>query len=282
MYSFRLKYQKCKLSSVIFFLFYFFFSFNSHSNSSLNTITIWGEFHPPLNALPNEPDPGFMIEIAQTLFEKHGYRVEYILGPRARGVKMVQEGKIDCVVNAKVKDHNVLTFPEQPWSYHAATLYANHNSSFAFNSLSDLKHVKLGAISGLKYDNGQLDEYIESHPENISFSYGNRAMENQVLKLESYKTDVLVSCPLLMRGQLSFMDYPQDKFKVIGEIKAFVGMYLGCEKGRARTEKFIDLINETIPKMRKNGELQEILDKYGQIDWIGIHRELGRYTNEQF
>ena len=212
-----------------------------------------------------------MIEIAKAIFEKNGHSINYVLGPRVRGVKMVQEGKIDCVVNAKIKDHHFLAFPNEPWGYHAATLFALPDSTFNYVDITQMKQVTLGAIAGMRYDNGAIDAYLDTQHENISFSYGESAMEKQVNKLLNRRTDVMVSCPLLMRGQLKVMGHPNSKVKNVGEAKPFVGMYLACGQGRERTEKYIKEINKTLPLMRESGELQTILDKYGQIDWLNIY-----------
>jgi len=239
-----------------------------------DTVSIWGEYHPPLNGYPTAAAPGFMIEIAQSIFEKSGHKVNYILGPRARGVKMVKEGDIDCVVNAKIKDHHFLAFPTEPWGYHAATLFSLPSSSFKYNDIGQLRDVHLGAIANTRYDNGSMDEYLKQNPNNVSFSHGTDALTRQVKMLLKDRVETIVSCPLLMRGQLKSMALANDSMKIVGEVKPFVGMYLACGEGNKRTEGYIDLLNNAIPEMRANGELQQILDKYGQIDWIDTYRSL--------
>lgn len=240
-----------------------------------DTITVWGEYHPPLNGEPGEENPGFMIEIAKSIFEKNGHTIDYILGPRTRGVHMVKSGVVDCVVNAKIMDHHFLSFPEQPWGYHAATLFALPESTFQYRNMAQLEKINLGAIAGMRYDNGLMDDYLEQKTDNVSFSYGNDAMKKQIKMLIGKRTDAIVSCPLLMRGQLESMGLSTETIKIVGEIKPFVGMYFACGRGYERTEGFISAINAAIPQMRKSGELQSILDKYGQIDWIEIYQSLG-------
>lgn len=244
------------------------------SISYAQTVSIWGEYHPPLNGKPDSEKPGFMIEIAQAIFKKHGYNINYKLGSRARGVMMVEEGKVDCIVNAKIKEHQSLAFPQEPWGYHAATIFAVPQSKLEFNDIEQVENINLGVIAGMRYDNGALDKYIEGKNDNVSFSYGNNAMESQVKKLLSGRTEAMVSCPLLMRGQLESMGLPMEAAKVIGEVKPFVGMYFACGKGQSKTENFIKMIDKEIPALRESGELQKILDKYGQIDWLSIHQSL--------
>ncbi|WP_085298743.1 substrate-binding periplasmic protein [Cognaticolwellia mytili] len=238
------------------------------------TVSVWGEYHPPLNGMPGDSNPGFMIEIASSILKKNGHTINYILGPRARGVQMVRSGEIDCVVNAKIKDHSFLAFPDEPWGYHAATLFALPTSKFQYQDIAQLKETKLGAIADMRYDNGQLDDYLKRKNQNISFSYGSKAMYSQVKKLVSGRTDLLVSCPLLMRGQLESMNFPVETVKIVGEVKPFVGMYFACGNKKKITRNMIEAINVAIPVMRKNGELKSILDKYGQIDWVDIHNSL--------
>jgi len=239
-----------------------------------DTVSIWGEYHPPLNGDPTDAKPGFMIEIAQSIFERNGHTMNYILGPRSRGVKMVKDGDIDCVVNAKIKDHHFLAFPTEPWGYHAATLFSLPSSSFKYKDIPQLKGVRLGAIASTRYDNGSMDEYLKQSPNNVSFSHGKDALTRQVRMLLKNRVETIVSCPLLMRGQLKSMGLASDSMKSVGEVKPFVGMYLACGRGNKRTEGYVSLFNNAIPKMRASGELQKILDKYGQIDWIDIYRSL--------
>ena len=238
------------------------------------TISIWGEYHPPLNGNKDDENPGFMVEIAQSIFAKNGYSINYILGSRFRGVNLVKEGEIDCIMNAKIKDHHFLSFPEEPWGYHAATLFALPNSSFQYEEMNQVKEVQLGAIAGMRYDNGKMDEYLNKPTDNISLLYGEDAMEREIKMLLNKRIEVLVSCPLLIRGQLESMQLPTDTIKIVGEIKPFVGMYLACGRRRAKTEEYIKMINQAIPLMRESGELDTILKKYGQIDWLEIYQSL--------
>lgn len=250
------------------------FSLSLSHTAFSDTISIWGEYHPPLNGAKDDENPGFMIEIAQSIFEKNGHTIDYVLGPRSRGVNFVKKGEIDCVVNAKIKDHHFLAFPDEPWGYHAATLFALPNSSFNYQAMDQVKEKKLGAIAGMRYDNGPMDEYLKERPKNVSFSYGDDAMEREIKMLLKGRVDLLVSCPLLMRGQLEAMSLPTKTIKIVGEIKPFVGMYLACGNGQEKTRKYIGMINEGVQAMRKSGELDAILKKYGQIDWLDIHQTL--------
>jgi polar amino acid transport system substrate-binding protein len=265
-------YQKI-LKKVIANFCYLTVLFGSHL-AFADTITIWGEYHPPLNGNPEDSNPGFMIEIAESILKRNGHTIKYTLGSRARGVQMVREGEIDCVVNAKVKDHNFLAFPSEPWGYHAATLFALPESKFQYRDITQLETIRLGAIAAMRYDNGPLDDYLKEKKNNVSFSYGDDAMSKQIKKLGAGRTDLIVSCPLLLRGQLESMDLPIQTFRTVGEVKPFVGMYFACENTKQRTREIINNINIAIPIMRENGELKSILDKYGQIDWIDIHKSL--------
>lgn len=237
-------------------------------------ISVWGDYHPPLNGDNDDENPGFMIEIAQAVFAKHGYSINYILGPRSRGIEFVRQGEIDCIVNAKLKDHQFLAFPKEPWGYHAATLFALPNSSFQYEEMDQVKQVQLGAIAGMRYDNGDMDEYLNKPTDNISFLYGENAMEREISMLLKERVEVLVSCPLLMRGHLKSMQLPADAIKTVGEIKPLVGMYFACGNDQEKTQSYIEMINNAIPAMRKSGELALILKKYGQVDWFETYQSL--------
>lgn len=240
-----------------------------------DTITVMGEFHPPLNGNPDDAEPGFMIEIAEAIFSKHGHTIEYTLGPRPRAVMMARMGEVDCVVNAKIKSHNFLEFPEQPWGYHAATLFALPSSAYQYQGIDQLQHVTLGAIAGMGYDNGPLDAYLQEKTDKVVMSYGEYAMDKQMKMLFHKRIETIVSCPLVMRGHLKTMGISLGRIKNVGEVKPFVGMYFACGSNR-RTLEYIRLINETLPELRQSGELQAILDKYGQIDWLDIYNALNQ------
>ena len=244
-----------------------------------DTITIMGEYHPPLNGYPDEKNPGFMVDIANLIFTKHGHQIRYILGPRMRGVKMAKEGKINCVVNAKIMEHGALEFPTEPWGYHAATLFALSSSNFEYKGIEQLNDISLGATASERYDNGPLDEYLTSKGSNVSLSYGKNALERQIRKLVKGRVDSIVSCPLVMRGQLREMNVNEDLLKIVGEVKPFVGMYFACGRKNRKNKEYISIINKEIPLIRENGQLKRILDKYGQTDWIDIHNKLKKKSD---
>lgn len=260
------------LYNFILLIFLYILSFSNKINAE--SISVWGEFHPPLNGSPDDKDPGYMIEILQYILEKNGHTLEYILGPRSRGARMVEAGEINCLVNAKRKSHHYLEFPDEPWGYHAATLFALPDSTFKYENIAQIKKMSLGVIAGERYDNGPLDLYIEEKSRNVLFLYGYAAMEQQVNTVLKKRVDLVVSCPLLMRGQLKSMEMPLEALKTVGEVKPFVGMYLACGKDQPRAKNIVELINKEIPIMRASGKLQSILDKYGQIDWAQLHQSL--------
>lgn len=244
------------------------------NKSNAEEVSVWGEFLPPLNGKPNDKNPGYMIEIFNYILEKNGHSLNYTVGPRIRAFEMVKAGRIDCLINAKINEDSFLKLPDEPWGYHAATVFARPESLFQYQNIDQLDNVDIGAIAGVNYDNGPLDSYLNKKAPNMLFSYGDNAMEAQVNTLLKKRVEVIVACPVLMRGQLKSMGLPFKALKTVGEVKPFVGMYLACGSDKPRTRNIIELINREVPLMRASGKLQTILDKYGQTDWIDLHQSL--------
>lgn len=237
-------------------------SFSAHAD----VVTILSDKWYPMNGIPNSSRPGYMIEIAQNILNKNGHSLDYRLAPWKRSILEVRRGSVDCVVGAHKSDAEDFVFPENSWGNASFEFYTTAASSWMYQSLDQLNSVKLGAISAYSYG-PELDEHINrSNPINVQLTTGETALEQNISKLLANRIDVIIAHKLVMDAQLQELNIDKE-IKSAGALEFTELMYIACSPNKESSKEYIQLFSEGIIELRKNGELEKILEKYGIEDW---------------
>lgn len=65
-----------------------------------DTIRIKADEWCPFNCLPDTDSKGYMIELAEKIFEKAGHRIKYEVMPWSRSIDHARKGKIEAIAGA--------------------------------------------------------------------------------------------------------------------------------------------------------------------------------------
>jgi len=250
-------------------ILYGLISFLSTSLSTLacaDVVTVLSDKWYPMNGDPNSSRPGYMIEIAQNILNKNGHSLDYRLAPWKRSILEVRRGSVDCVVGAHKPDAEDFVFPKNSWGEATFKFYTTAKSSWNYQSISQLNTVKLGAISAYSYG-PELDRYIKGskHP-SVQLTTGEKALEQNIRKLLANRIDTVIAHELVMSAQLKTLNISSD-IKSAGALEFTELMYIACSPNKESSKKYIQLFSDGIVELRKNGELKQILQKYGIEDW---------------
>ena len=234
-----------------------------------DTVTIRADEWYPYNGDPDSDHPGYMIELANTIWGEAGYNVDYRLMPWERALEATRYGNIDCVVGVTPDEAPDFVFPEEPQGSSAPHMYVEKESVWNYQGIESLKDVRLGVIGGYAYDMGELDAYImeqELSSGRVQVMKGNNALEQNIRKLLSKRIDALAESPSVMVTKLAEMGLT-DQIRDAGEIGEPVLIYIGCTPTNPRSYELGRLLSAGIREMRSNGALSTLLGRYGLSDW---------------
>ena len=231
------------------------------------TVSIRADEWYPVNGKDNGSHPGYMIELAREILTENGHRLDYQTLPWVGSITMVRKGSFDCVVGADTNDAPDFIFTQKTWGFIKPVFYVKKGKSWKFTGIDSLKHVRLGVIGSYAYSE-ELDKYVAQNKgsEKVQVVNADKALRQNIGKLLSNRLDVVVEFDLIMDAKLNELGYSQDVIPA-GELTSGEPLYLACGPNKPSSAKYVDMFSNGIIKMRENGTLQKILDKYGLADW---------------
>lgn len=230
------------------------------------TVTIRADSWYPMNGDPGADKPGYMIELAEAVFSKHGYDVEYRNMPWERALQSVRGGNHDCVVGAYESDAPDFLFPDESWGMDQSAFYAKPGGDWEYDGIESLSSVTVATIGGYAYGEA-LDEYRDNNPDRFEVLNANNALEQNIRKVAGGRVDVLLESPAVLEAQLQEMGMQGELVKV-GELGDPVPMYIACSPANEeRSKKLVNWVDEGTKALRDSGKLDEIMARYGLEDW---------------
>jgi len=220
------------------------------------------DYWEPYNAVPNSDEPGFQVEIAKRIFEDAGFTFEYKLVPFSRALRNVQSGTAHGTFGLyenEAKSNNLL-IPKNHLSIGQTYFYVLNDDDWKYQGVASLKEKFLGVIQNYEYDDGPLDEYIALNKNTISVQVitGDNALERNILKLIHSRITVTLEDEIVMNWKLNKMN-KKHLVKKAGVFNDSYKVYVAFTPTRPELIKIFD---EGYEKIKNNGELQKILDKY--------------------
>ena len=232
------------------------------------TITLVADEWPPFNAAPNSSEEGFMVDVARLIFGNEAIEVSYELLPWRRAVEMTRKGTYIGLIGASKTDAPDFVFPSEELSCNILSFYVRKDSSWSFRKQSDIEKVSLGVIAGYDYRQWLL-EYIQTHKNDmlkIQVMTGNNPLNRNIQKLLSNRIDAIVdneAAILYVARQMGVT----KMIKLAGYGTEVAKIYIAFSPNNADSQKYAEILSTGIVQLRRNGQLSEILSKYGLKDW---------------
>jgi polar amino acid transport system substrate-binding protein len=241
-------------------------------------ISIVADVWCPFNCDPNTDRQGYMIDIAKIVFAKHNIDIEYKVMPWARALSETESGKYNAVVGASKSDAPKFIFPQNELGRQVLMLYVKEGNDWQIdNNLTTdqaLKDIKLGVIIDYSYGKN-LDDYIEANKNNkalIELSSGDNALELNIKKLNIGRIDALLEAESVLDYFILEAKDKNYKLKKAGEFKNNLekdwnNLFIAFSPKNPNSARYAKILSDGVEDLRKSGELEKILAKYGLKDW---------------
>lgn len=232
------------------------------------TITLVADEWPPFNGKPGSQREGYIVDIARKVFESRGYRVVYTLAPWTRAIEMTRSGECDGAIGASKTDAAGLVFPREELAQNKLAFYVKKGNAWRYRGPASIEETTIGTIAGYDYRPWLL-AYIEANrddPARVQILHGDEPLKRNLIKLLNDRVKVVVDTEAAIRfvaKEMGILD--QVASAGYGDEPAFI--YVAFSPNKIESVRYAELLSEGIVAMRKSGELQKILDKYGLKDW---------------
>lgn len=248
-------------------LFLLSLAFN-HSSILADEVTIVSDRWPPYNGTPNSPAPGYVIEIAEYSLAKAGHTIHYQLWSWEKSIKLVNEGKRDCLIGDHRSSIPNYYFPELHVGVDQTVFVVRKGFDWRYTGMSSLAKIRIGNIYGYQYT-PDMHQYIQSQPGNLSNTKGKYAIESNLSALINGQLDAVIESKNVLLASLKKQDW-LDEVEFAGNVTEHYKIHFACTASNPAAAEYVRLITEGLTELRQTGQLNTILKKYGLADWQGL------------
>lgn len=219
---------------------------------------------------PNDVNKGFTTDIAQRIYEKLGYRVEFYALPWARAAAQAFNGELNGVLSAGKDETPLLMFPEVEIAVQSDCFIGRENDAWVPADADSFVNRHTIVFKGWANENAYRkimgdERYEELFDEfSIDEHYAQRVVNMVKLnRADAFWMDINVFNYYRNR----YNDLFAEQFKSLGCVK-FQKLYLALSPAYPElSKKLITEFDIGMDLLRKSGQLNGILQNYGLSDW---------------
>jgi polar amino acid transport system substrate-binding protein len=236
-----------------------------------DSITLVADSWCPYNCAPTSDKPGYVIEIAQAIYEPQGISVHYDIVPWTRALHATRRGKYTAVIGATKTEAKGCLFPQQPIGISTYHFYTTTEKTWKHTTIAALNAVTVGVIDGYNYSD-EMDAFILKHKDHrthVQIVSGDTATTQNIKKLFAGRIDVMLEDPNVVSNAL-MQTQRHDHLRDAGMLKTLESedaLYLAFSPKQKDSAALVKMFDEGINTLRANEKLEDILNKYGLVDW---------------
>ncbi len=258
------------MKRLIILVVYLFIVMFTSSTTFGDTITLVTDEYCPFNCDTKSEMPGFIIEFANIIFTRAGHKIECIEMPWARSILSTRAGKYNAIVGSYIEDAPDFIFPENEQGISRMAFFVKKGVSWRFTGIKSLQGIRIGVV--LSYSYGDiLDKYLKKHQNDdmkiqwVVGDMGNPLKQNTKKLLygrigtfiEEFKVFGMFAKKHGVTDQIEFAGYPDEGHN----------MYIAFSPKLLSSKKYAKILSDGMVALRRSGELEKIMNKYGFSDW---------------
>lgn len=221
-------------------------------------ITIVADQWCPINCEPNSDKPGYVVEVAQRIFNAVGHDVIYQKVPWKRAISGTQKGQYTAIIGATVNQENSgLILPQEHFCTLENDYYVQAGNTWVYQGPDSLKGKTLGIINGYFY--GNIQSYIDTGTIKTEKMTGDTALLLNLKKLIGGRFFALVDWGPVV-DNLAQQQGLSKEIVHAGRGGNTTPLYLGF--GSAHQD-YADIWDKGLKDLKSHGLLEPILQKYG-------------------
>lgn len=232
-----------------------------------DTITLKADYWMPFNG-DGKTETGYMLDVAKAVFEPLGHKIVYGTIPWEKALAECRTGKSTGVIGAATDDAPELVYPVEELGQSIQLFCVKAGSPWRYAGAASLKPIKLGIIKDYAYFK-ELDDYIRTNPSGVVYGTGDAPLEMNLARLAAGELGAVVDDRSVLKYTLAKMNL-QGKVNIApsgSEATKPSKLYIAFSPKNPKAGDYARILAEGVAELRKSGQLQKILAKYGLTDW---------------
>lgn len=215
----------------------------------------------------NDGKVGYLGDLLVETMKSRGHKVEFVEVSYTRGLELVREGKLDGTMACFREEAPDFVFPDFSLGKSNSTFFSLKNSTWEYTGSESLKEAKMiGIIDGYDYVDPTVMDYINKKPNNVLAIKGEKPLERLLEMLINGRITTIIEDKSVLEYKINQMD-KADLIKVTGVTDVVIDVFASFSPKKESSKEYAKILSEETIKMRKDGRLQVLLDKYGIKDW---------------
>ncbi len=232
-----------------------------------DTLTLKADNWMPFSG-DGKAETGYLLDIARAVFEPLGHKVVYATGPWDQAVAEGRSGKCTGILGASPEDAQDFIYPSEEQGTSVQLFCVRSGSPWKYAGVGSLKAIKLGIIKDYTYFQ-ELDDYIKANPSGVLITTGDDALKGNLLKLVQGELGAVVDDRSVLKFTIAKMNL-QGKVQIAlatADVVKPSKLYIAFSPKNPKSQDYARILSEGMATLRKSGQLQKILAKYGLTDW---------------
>lgn len=238
--------------------------------SAADEITIVADEWPPYNGKPNSTEPGYGIEIAKHIFEAAGHTVVYSIVPWNRAIRDAKNGEYNAIIGATKQEAPDFIFPEEEFGLSENAFFVKKGGSWEsweYKGAKSLLSARVGLIKEYSYGK-ELDRFFKVHKNSVQYVHGDDPLLLNINKLLIGRFDVTIEDSNVFLQKAMKMGVADQIIKVRSKKTTEDNrIYIAFSPKKSKSREYAGILTKGINNLRRSGELEIILAKYGLKDW---------------
>jgi len=203
---------------------------------------------------------GYSWDIVRTSFQEMGYTIQLTVVPWARGLEYIQKGKVDLLFPAgkNADREKVFDFPNEYVNKATFVIYLREKDNIKWENLESLKGLTIGVKRKFYYG----DKWKEATG---IIEYNVKTIEQGFRMLDAKRFDGFLGYEYNWDFVLKKLSW-KNKFRKLPVFDSSIE-YLVALKTNPKGKKFLKDFDIGKEKLRKNGKLKKIKNKWNYDDF---------------
>lgn len=209
---------------------------------------------------------GYLADIASTVFQKAGYKVELRIVPLGRAFMMCRKGRIDGLLALYEDDAPDLIHTKHAQGTSSSAFLTRKENPWKYTGMQSLNQVRnLGLVKDYEYP--IIGDFIRKHPDKVTMVKDKDSLKKRLEMMLRDRIDVLVDDSIVIKYTLKKMKLT-ELFTEAGNLGDSHPVNIAAfSPVIPESKKYAEILVNGIEELRKSGELDKIMDKYGLKDW---------------
>lgn len=218
-------------------------------------------------ASQNQGKVGYLGDLLVETLESRGHKVEFVEVSYSRGLQLVREGKLDGTMACFREEAPDFVFPDFALGRSNSTFFSNKDSNWRYTGKESLEQAKIiGIIKGYDYVDPTVMDYFNQNPENVLAITGEKPLERLLEMLINGRLTAVIEDKSVLEYKAQQMG-KADQLKVVGTTSAVIDVYSSFSPKNPKSAEYAKIMSEETLKMREDGRLEKLLERYGIQDW---------------